>query len=325
MKKLFKILGFLVGGIILIAIGFFVFVSMTWNKTFEAPYPEVSISTDSTVLARGQYLVYGPAHCATCHIDPNDFEAMSRGEKVPVAGGGEIIIPPGVFKARNLTPDVETGIGALTNEEVARVMRYGVGHDGRAIFPFMPFENMTEADLNAIISFLRSQSPVSKKIEPTQYNFLGKAVLALGMIKPIEPSSTPKKAIKQEVSVVYGEYLANSVANCVGCHSPRDLNSGEFTGPKFSGGLAFEEPLATFTTPNLTPDPETGLLATWNEETFVQRIKGGLIHEGTPMPWSSFAMMDEVDIRAIYMYLNSLPPVKNKIEQTVVLRTETPK
>ena len=325
MKKLFKILGVLAGGLLLLAIGFFAFVSITWNKTFEAPYPEVSISTDSTVLARGQYLVYGPAHCATCHIDPNDFEAMSRGEKVPVAGGGEIIIPPGVFKARNLTPDVETGIGALTNEEVARVMRYGVGHDGRVIFPFMPFENMTEADLNAIISFLRSQPPVSNKIEPTQYDFLGKVVLALGMIKPIEPSSAPKKALQQEVSVVYGEYLANSVTNCVGCHSPRDLNSGEFTGPKFSGGLAFEEPLGTFTTPNLTPDPETGLLATWNEETFVKRLKGGLIHEGTPMPWSSFAMMDEVDIRAIYLYLNSLDPVKNKIEQTVALRVENPK
>jgi mono/diheme cytochrome c family protein len=325
MKKLFKILGILAAGIVLIAIGSFAFVSITWNKTYDAPYPVVSISTDSTVLARGQYLVYGPAHCGTCHIDPADYEAMSRGELVALAGGSEIIIDPGIFRARNLTPDLETGIGALTDEEVARVMRYGVGHDGRVIFPFMPFENMTEYDLNAIISFLRSQPPVSKKIEPTQYNFLGKVVLATSMIKPIEPSATPEKALKQEVSVIYGGYLANSVANCAGCHSPRDLKTGEFTGPKFSGGLTFEEPLGTFTTPNLTPDPETGLLATWNEETFVQRLKGGLIHEGTPMPWASFAMMDEVDIRAIYLYLNSLDPVKNKIEQTVALRVENPK
>jgi mono/diheme cytochrome c family protein len=324
MKKLFKILGILVGGILLILIGLFAFVSFTWDKTYDAPYPAVSISSDSTVLARGQYLVYGPAHCATCHIDPKDYEAMSQGELVALAGGSEINIDPGVFRARNLTPDVETGIGALTNEEVARVMRYGVGHDGRVIFPFMPFENMTEYDLNAIISFLRSQPPVKRKIEPTTFNFLGKAVIAAGLIKPIQPSATPVKSLDQEASVVYGEYLANSVANCVGCHSPRDLKTGEFTGAKFSGGLTFEEPLGTFTTPNLTPDPETGLLATWNEETFVKRLKGGLIHEGTPMPWSSFAMMDEVDIRAIYLYLNSLDPVKNKIEQTVALRSESP-
>jgi mono/diheme cytochrome c family protein len=323
MKKSLKIFGIFAGSIVIFAIGIFVFVSLTWEKTFDAPYPAVAISSDSTVLARGQYLVYGPAHCATCHIDPNDYEAMSRGELVPLAGGSEINIDPGIFRPRNLSPDLDTGIGALTDAEVARVMRYGVGHDGRVLFPFMPFENMTEDDLNAIISFLRSQPPVNRKIEPTEYNFLGKAVLTAGLIKPIKPSATPAKAMKQEVSVVYGEYLANSVTNCVGCHSPRDLKTGEFTGPKFSGGLAFEEVLGTFTSPNLTPDPETGLLATWTEESFVKRLKSGRIHEGTPMPWSSFAMMDEVDIRAIYRYLNTLPPIKNKIEQTVALRAES--
>ena len=320
MKKIFKFLGYLVLGVLLIGIALFAYVSFSWHKSYDAPYPAVSISSDSTVLARGQYLVYGPAHCATCHIAPEDYEAMGAGELVPLAGGSEIVIPPGTFRPRNLTPDVETGIGSLTNEEVARVMRFGVGHDGRVIFPFMPFENMTEEDPNSIISFLRSRPPVSKKIEATEYTFLGKAVLAMGMIKPIEPSVTPKKALKQEASVVYGEYLANSVANCAGCHSPRDLKSGEFTGPKFSGGLVFEERDAIFTTPNLTPDPETGLLATWTEEAFITRLKSGLVHEGTPMPWSSFAMMDEVDIRAIYMYLNSLPPTKNFIEKTVVMR-----
>lgn len=320
MKKIFKFLGYLVLGVILIGIALFTYVSFSWNKSYEAPYPTVSVSTDSTVLARGQYLVYGPAHCATCHIAPDDYDAMSAGELVPLAGGNEINIPPGIFRPRNLTPDVETGIGSLTNEEVARVMRFGVGHDGRVLFPFMPFENMTEEDLNSIISFLRSRPPVANKIEASDYTFLGKAVLAMGMIKPIVPSVIPQKALKQEASVVYGEYLANSVANCVGCHSPRDLKSGEFIGPKFSGGLVFEEKDAIFTTPNLTPDPETGLLATWTEDTFITRLKAGLVHEGTPMPWSSFAMMDEVDIKAIYMYLKSLPPTKNLVEKTVAIR-----
>ncbi len=320
MNKVFKFLGYLIIGVVLIVVILFAYVSFSWKKSYDAPYPEVSISTDSTVLARGQYLVYGPAHCATCHIAPDDYVAMGAGELVPLAGGSEIVIPPGIFRPRNLTPDVDTGIGSLTNEEVARVMRFGVGHDGRVIFPFMPFENMTEDDLNSIISFLRSRPAVSKKIEASDYTFLGKAVLALGMIKPIEPSAIPQKSLKQEASVVYGEYLANSVANCVGCHSPRDLKSGEFTGPKFSGGLAFEEPSGTFITPNLTPDPETGLLAQWTEEAFVQRLKAGLVHEGTPMPWSSFAMMDEVDIKAIYRYLKSLPPTKNLIEHTVVMK-----
>lgn len=320
MKKFFKFLGYLILGILLIGVVLFTYISFAWNRTYDAPLPAVTISSDSTVLARGQYLVYGPAHCATCHIAPEDYEAMSAGELVPLAGGNEIIIPPGTFRPRNLTQDVETGIGSLTNEELARVMRFGVGHDGRVIFPFMPFENMTEEDLNSVISFLRSRPPVSNKIEASDYTFLGKAVLAFGMIKPIALGAMPQKALKQEATAVYGEYLANSVANCAGCHSPRDLKSGEFTGPKFSGGLVFEEKDAVFTTPNLTPDPETGLLATWNEDAFVTRLKSGLVHEGTPMPWSSFAMMDEVDIRAIYRYLQTLPPTKNLIEKTVVMR-----
>lgn len=303
-----------------LVVGTVIYVNSVWDRTYEAPYPEVTVSMDSAVLARGEYLVYGPAHCATCHINPTDFDAMSRGELVALAGGGEINIPPGIFRARNLTPDVETGIGGLTNEEIARVMRYGVGHDGRIIFPFMPFENMTQEDLNAIISFLRSQPPVKNKIEPTVYSFLGKAVLTAGLIKPLEPNGAPPVSLEKEVSVVYGSYLANSVANCVGCHSPRDLNSGEFIGPKFSGGLVFEEVAGTFTSPNLTPDPETGLTANWTEDTFVARLKAGPVHEGTPMPWSSFAMMDEIDIRAIYRYLESLEPTKNRIEQTVALK-----
>jgi mono/diheme cytochrome c family protein len=140
----------------------------------------------------------------------------------------------------------------------------------------------------------------------------------LGLIKPIGPDQEPPKEVKIEVSEVYGKYLANSVANCVGCHSPRDLMTGDFTGPKLSGGLEFEEvPGAKFITPNLTPDPETGLIASWTEDAFVERFKsGGRVYEHSPMPWGSFAQMGEVDLRAIYRYLMALEPVSNKIEKT---------
>ncbi|WP_296701621.1 cytochrome c [Algoriphagus sp.] len=317
MKQLLKIFAWIVGVIILFVLGFVSFVFLKWDQKYDAPYPEIRASSDSTMIARGKYLVYGPAHCAGCHNPPERALEVENGIDLPLIGGGEFDFDPGIIRSRNLTPDMETGIGKLTDGEVARVMRNSIGHDGRPIFPLMPFQNMSDYDVASIISFLRSQKPVNNFIEPTEYNFLGKAILALGLIKPEGPEMTPPKKVDIEVSEVYGKYLANSVANCVGCHSPRDLMTGEFTGPKFSGGLEFEEvPGAKFITPNLTPDPETGILASWTEDTFVERIKAGRIYEYSPMPWGSFSQMDEVDLRAIYRYLMSLDPVSNKIELT---------
>ncbi|EAZ80514.1 c-type cytochrome [Algoriphagus machipongonensis] len=317
MKKFVKIFVGLIGFIALIILCFVAFVFLKWDKKYDAPYPELAATQDSTLIARGKYLVYGPAHCAGCHNTTERMLRVDQGEDLTLIGGAEFVFEPGVIRSRNLTPDMETGIGKLTDGEVARVMRNSIGADGRPIFPLMPFQNMSDEDVVAILSYLRSQEPVNHFVKPTEYSFMGKAVLALGLIKPEGPAGTPPKSIKIEPSEVYGKYLANSVANCVGCHSPRDLMSGEFIGPKFSGGLEFEEvPGALFVTPNLTPDPETGIIANWSEEAFVERFKAGRVYEHSPMPWGSFARMSEVDLRAIFRYLKALEPVSNKVEKT---------
>lgn len=317
MKRLLMIFGWLVGVIVLVVLGFISFVFLKWDTKYDGPYPENHASADSAMIARGKYLVYGPAHCAGCHNTPERSLDVDRGGFPELIGGAEFVFEPGVIRSRNLTPDKETGIGNLSDGEVARVMRYSIGHDGRPIFPLMPFQNMSDEDVDAVISYLRSQKPISNFVEPTEYSFLGKAVLALGLIKPEGPEGTPPKSVKIEASAVYGKYLANSVANCVGCHSPRDLMSGEFIGPKFSGGLEFEElPGVKFITPNLTPDKETGYIFNWTEDAFVDRFRAGRVYEYSPMPWGSFSRMDEVDLRALYRYLMSLDPVSHPIEKT---------
>lgn len=318
MKTLFKIFAWIAGSVVVLTVVFVLFVYLTWEKKFEADYPNIKSTSDSAVVARGKYLAFGPAHCNTCHIAPDQFENMEAGMDVLLTGGTEMHIGPGIFRPRNLTPDMETGIGKLTDGEVARVMRHSIGADGRIIFPFMPFQNMSDEDMTALISFLRSQKPVKNEIKPTEYSFLGKMVLALGMLKPESASGTPPAHVEIGPTVEYGKYLANSVANCVGCHSPRSLTSGEFTGPKFSGGLAMDEGTGyVYVTPNLTPDPETGRIANWTEEAFIERIKNGRLVEGSPMPWANFSWMENDDLRAIYRYLHSLDPVSNKVEKTV--------
>src|SRR5690606_41627233 len=109
---------------------------------YHAPYPDITASTDSAVIARGKYLAFGPAHCGTCHVPMNKVMDVENGEEIPHSGGWELTIPPGTFRAPNLTPDMETGIGKLTDGEIARTMRHMVGNDGRCIMPFMHFAEM---------------------------------------------------------------------------------------------------------------------------------------------------------------------------------------
>ena len=317
-----KILLYTLGGLVVLVLGLFIFVSLSWNKKYDAPYPEISASTDSTLLARGKYLAYGPAHCATCHVPMDKIMEVENGLEMPLIGGWELDIPPGTFRAPNITPDIETGIGKYTDAELARTLRHSVKPDGSILFPFMPFQEMSDEDLTAIISFLRSQEPVRNYVKPTEAKFIGKAVMAFGLLKPEGPVSTPLKTVAKDSSVAYGAYLAKSVANCYGCHTNRDPMSGAYIGAEYAGGGYFEPDSFTegysFVTPNLTPDKATGIMAQWNEKAFITRFRTGRVHKGSPMPWGAFSRIDDVELKALYRYLNSLPPVQNKIEKVVL-------
>jgi mono/diheme cytochrome c family protein len=221
---------------------------------------------------------------------------------------------------------METGIGKMSDGELARVLRHMVGADGRCIFPFMPFAELSDEDLTAIVSFLRSQPPVKHEVKRSEYSFMGKAIMAFGLIKPEGTKGTPPKSVARDTTVEYGKYLANYVANCVGCHTERDMKTGAFIGEPFAGGLqmppdAFSEGKA-FLTPNLTPHVGTGVMAEWTEDAFVARMKAGRVHSGTPMPWGSFSRINDMELKAIYRYLKSLKPVAKKIEKTVFLPGE---
>ena len=71
-----------------------------------------------------------------------------------------------------------------------------------------------------------------------------------------------------------------------------------------------------FVYPNLTPDPETGHIIAWDEDTFVQRFRGGRVHAGSTMPWESYQRMTDADIRSLHRFLKSLPPTRSPIGAT---------
>lgn len=322
MNTFLKIFAWVAGVLLFIVLCVASFIYLKWDQKYDSPYPEIRASSDSTIIARGRYLVYGPAHCASCHVDFDDYEAMEAGEQVPLKGGEVFNTKIGVLNAVNLTPDKETGIGDLTDGEVARAMRDAIGHDGRVLPPFMPFKLMTDEDVIAVISFLRSQAPFSNKVDKPNYSLVGKWRLSTGKYQPRKIEGIPAKSLTREATEVYGNYLVNNVANCVGCHSVSTVEYGvkEYEFGPLSGGVIFGGQNVNrfrFVTPNLTPEKQTGIIANWDEEAFVARFKQGRVYQDSPMPWGSFARMEEVDLRAIYHYLKSIKPIAHKIEKTV--------
>ncbi|MBP7511194.1 MAG: c-type cytochrome [Bacteroidia bacterium] len=303
----------------LLVLGLVAFITLKGNPDFDAATQNLVASKDSTVIARGRYLAYGPAHCASCHTPMDRKKDIDNGVEVPMSGGWELSIPPGTFRAANLTPDMETGIGNLTDAQLVRAMRYSINHRGKMMFPFMPFQEMSDEDVVALISFLRSQVPVKNEMKPTEFSFLGKALMAFGVAKPVFPAGTPPQSVKVDTSIEYGSYLANKVTNCVGCHTERDLKTGVELGPKFAGGLVFPADNYsegyTFISPNLTPDMETGVMAKMTEQSFIDRFRKGRVYSGSQMPWGSFSRMNDLELKAIYRYIQSLAPVNRKIEK----------
>jgi mono/diheme cytochrome c family protein len=312
----------LLGSLILIVsiiVIFLITIHIRYTRTFEAPYPEITASTDSAIIERGRYLALGPAHCATCHAPIKDLQRVEKGEQVPLSGGFTFVLPIGKVFAPNITPDPETGIGKLTDGEIARALRYGVRHDGRAIIDFMPFYDLSDNDMVAVISYLRAQEPVRNERPQHEWNLLGKAVLSF-LIRPMGDADVPETP-PMDSTADYGKYIAASVANCRGCHTQRDMMTGAYTGPEYAGGLSFEVidengniiPGKHVKTPNITVDNETGRITGWTKDEFITRFRTGRVIPGSPMPWGPFSRMTDLELTALYKFLVSVPPVINQV------------
>ncbi len=239
---------------------------------------------------------------------------------MPLSGGFTWPIPPGTFYTRNLTPDPETGIGNIPDKAIARALRYGVGHDGRALLPFMEMQGLADDDIAAVISYLRSQPPVRNPVPAHEYNLLGKVLKATVLANPVGPSSPPPTTAPTGLSLERGRYLAEAASLCWACHTQRDHSSGALTGPRYGGASGFVDPgdpSKIWAPPNITTDPATGRLANMSEDEFVARFRLGRVLPGSPMPWHAYQGMAEDDLRSIHRFLVSLPPVTRDVGPAV--------
>lgn len=285
------------------------FAVVTWSRRarkFPVPALRLHATRDPAVIARGRYIVTGPGHCSDCH---GESTGPALGKSEPLSGGYEFRLPVGVFRAPNITSDALTGNGRYSDQELMRILRYGVRPDGTAVLPFMPFANLADDDLVAVISYLRATEPVQRVIAPHEPNLLGSLVKAW-ILTPRGPESVPAPSAPRGATIENGHYLAHHVANCVACHTKMDMRTGALIGPVFGGGAEHQsstDPSKKFIAPNLTPDPRWGWIVGWSTEAFSARLRSGVGREGSPMPWSHFKQLSDEDARAIYLYLQSLP------------------
>jgi len=315
LRKILLALVALVGTVVA---GFAIFVAARQNLTYDPPAPAISASTDPAVIARGRYIVRELANCASCHGDPTRMAEATAGE-TPLSGGFVWNIPPGAIYARNITPDSGTGLGRVSDGAIARAIRYGVGPDGRALLPFMEVQGLSDEDLVAVVSYLRTQPPVSNPVPANRFTLLGKVVKATVLAKPVGPSETPPKATPHGPTVENGRYLVEHVANCWACHTQRNMATGALVGPRFGGATGFDAtPERSWSPPNITSDPETGRLGSLTEDAFVDRFRAEPLLPHSPMPWQAFQRLSDDDLRAMYRYLKTVPAVHRDVGPPVV-------
>lgn len=282
------------------------------------PLTERRFEATPARLERGAYLVKHVTGCLFCHseLDPA-VEGLPV--KAGMEGAGRSWRPDGMpwLVAPNLTPDRATGSGEWSDDAIARAVREGIGHDGRALFPLMPYTNfrrMSDEDLASVVTYLRTLRPVEQRLPASEIPFPASRMINL-VPQPIEGTVA---APDRGTAVARGEYLV-VMASCVHCHTPMDARGQPVEGMDFAGGSTFRyDGRTAVASANLTP--ASSGIPYYNDELFVETIRTGRVRErriSDVMPWGHYRGMTDEDLKAMFAYLRTLPAVEHYVDNAM--------
>jgi cytochrome c553 len=304
-KTLLRGAGYAVGGLLVAALVTFAVVYVTserrMNATYEVPAVDaayagarpVALAADRALIERGAHAA-AIRGCVDCH-----------GEDL----GGQVVIDDpalGLVTASNLTAG-RGGVGArYTDADWDRAVRHGVDPDGRGllVMPSAEYHAMSDDDFRALVAFLRSRPPVDREVPDDRLGPVGRLLVVTNLAPAFPAELIDHAAPRPEApapgpTAAYGAYL---VAICRGCHQ------ADLAGGTVPGHPPDEPPSA-----NLTPDPETGLGA-WTEADFVRALREGVRPDGrrlnVGMPVAMTAQFTDVEVAALWAYLQTLDPVR---------------
>jgi cytochrome c553 len=295
MQDIAKGAGLIVVGLFLVAAvasgAIYVVSDNKLNEKVDVAVESIAVPSDITSIQRGQHLASAVALCSECH------------------GGnlaGRIILDDPAI-GRVVAPNLTRGRGgvgnAFANADFVRAIRYGIDPSGRQLLtmPSDDYNHFGDADLGAIIAYVRSMPPIDTALPRTELRTVGRILFATGQL-PLQPAANiDRSAVRlptppANVSSEYGAYLTLS-AGCPSCH-----------GPGLSGGPVPQTPPGTVLAANLTP---LGL-GTWSDADFLKVMRTGARPDGrridTIMPWPYYAQMSDDELRAIWRFLQSVPP-----------------
>ena len=259
------------------------------------------------IVERGKYLAQA-GDCIACHTIPGR----------PIFSGNRPLPTPfGTLYSPNITPDPETGIGKWSADDFYRMMHTGRSRDGALLYPAMPFAaytKVTREDCDAIFAYLKSVPPVRQPSRPHDLRFpYNNRALLIGWrtlyFREGEYQPDPTKSAEWN----RGAYLVQGLGHCSMCHTPINALGGSSEEAAFEGGLI---PMQNWYAPSLTSNREAGL-GEWEIKDIMDLLQTGISHRGTvygPMAevtYNSLQYLNDQDVRAMAVYLKSLPPRDN--------------
>ncbi|MES2947326.1 MAG: cytochrome c [Pseudomonadota bacterium] len=257
-------------------------------------------------ITQGAYLAKA-GNCAACHT--------VRGGAA-YAGGLGIATPFGTVYASNLTPDVNTGIGAWTASTFWRALHHGRSADGRLLYPAFPYASYTQvsrADSDALFAYLRSLPPVSQPNLPHNlaFPYNSQAALAVWRALFFKPATfEPEPAKPPEWN--RGAYLVRGLGHCAACHAERNALGATRSASALAGGMI---PMQHWYAPSLASPQEAGV-ADWDTQQVVDLLQTGVSARGNTMGpmaevvYGSTQHLSRADLRAMAVFLQDVAPAQ---------------
>jgi mono/diheme cytochrome c family protein len=256
----------------------------------------------ASLITKGEYLAKA-ADCLVCHT-AKDGRAY--------AGGFAFVLPFGTLYSTNITPDKVTGIGNYTDAQFLAAVHRGVRQDGARLYPAMPYTSytyMTDADALAIKAYLFSLAPVDSPNRRNALAFPFNQRWAMGVWSALfNANERFKPDAEKSAEWNRGAYVAEALAHCGECHTPRNLAFALDNRKKFGGALT-----AGWRAYNISSDKASGIGAWHDDELIGYLVRGHAAGHGSaagPMGEAvdeSFSQLAPEDVHAIVAYLRSVP------------------
>jgi len=292
MKRFLKYLGYFLGAVVLLlgvaVTAVYALSAQKLGRSYAVAVKPVAIPADADAVLRGRHIAETRG-CVDCH--GRDF------------GGAKVIDDPaiGVMWGPNLTGGRGGLAAGFNDEDWIRAIRHGVAKDGHALvlMPSLEYSHFSDEDLGALVAYLKTLPKVDRERVDLKVGPVARALMLAGEIKlaaeHIDHARLRPPSVVPGVTADYGRYLA---VGCTGCHGD------QFAGGRIAGAPP-DWPLAR----NLTP---AGDLARWSEQDFIKVLETGVRPDGrrlNPVMPIAFGQMNDTEKRALWLYLQSLPPV----------------